>query len=280
MRYLGFIGAVTAALLTATPALAAGKTRHPRVLVLDLPTDKAIAPNTAKSLNDFLAGAVRDQGFTVITGADIAAVLGVERQKQLLGCSEDGCLAEIGGSMGVDLMVRGSLSVLGARTALSLTLIDAKGVAVNEQRRMVKSTDPADLIQALEEMVPVLVAPVRPVDTSPTVSMTPAPASGGLSTWLRPSSYVLVGAGGVALACGLGFGLEEQGTVGKMTTQATINEYHSAAESQATASRVATGVGVGLAVVGVALFVYSVVSGSGASPSAATGGAPAVALQF
>jgi hypothetical protein len=36
----------------------------------------------------------------VLAGADIAALLGFERQRQLLGYEESGCLAEIGWALG------------------------------------------------------------------------------------------------------------------------------------------------------------------------------------
>jgi len=45
----------------------------------------------------------------VTTASDVASVLGLERQKQLLGCSESGCLAELAGALGVDGLLTGSL---------------------------------------------------------------------------------------------------------------------------------------------------------------------------
>jgi hypothetical protein len=60
-----------------------------KVVVMDIPPDSTFAPNVTKILNSFVAGAVRDQGFAVVTSSDISTVLGLERLKELLGCT--GC---------------------------------------------------------------------------------------------------------------------------------------------------------------------------------------------
>src|SRR5262245_60639309 len=50
-------------------------------------------------------------GVSVTTPAQISAVLGVERQKQLLGCSDssESCSAELAGALGVEALIIGSL---------------------------------------------------------------------------------------------------------------------------------------------------------------------------
>jgi hypothetical protein len=68
-----------------------------KVMLIDLPGDTAYKASEIRIVNAFLAKDLRDRGFDVVTAADIAAVLGVERQKQILGCGNDSCLAELGG---------------------------------------------------------------------------------------------------------------------------------------------------------------------------------------
>lgn len=52
------------------------------------------------ALTDHLARAIT--GVRVVTARDISVLLGFERQKQLLGCSDDGmCMAELGNALGV-----------------------------------------------------------------------------------------------------------------------------------------------------------------------------------
>jgi hypothetical protein len=70
-------------------------------------------------------------GLTVTTPAQIAAVLGVERQRQLLGCGDDGsCNAELAGALGADAIIIGSLAKIGDDTAVTLKAIDARSSKV------------------------------------------------------------------------------------------------------------------------------------------------------
>jgi hypothetical protein len=116
------------AVLIASPATwgAAGPKRQ-KLMLLDFPADPAFTPNVIRVIGDYLAGGLRDQGFEVMTTGDIGAALGVERQKELMGCSESSCVADIGGAMGVDYIVRPNMAVLDRDTVLTLTLIDSKG---------------------------------------------------------------------------------------------------------------------------------------------------------
>jgi hypothetical protein len=58
-------------------------------------------------------------------------VVGFGRQKKMLGCAEDAtCLAEIGGALGVDYVLTGSLGRLGNLTRVDLKLVDARKARV------------------------------------------------------------------------------------------------------------------------------------------------------
>lgn len=74
---------------------------------------------------DRLANRLGERGFKVTTPADIVALLGLERQRQLLGgCSDDsGCTAEIGAALGVPLMVTGRVTKIDERFDLDLRVI-------------------------------------------------------------------------------------------------------------------------------------------------------------
>jgi len=190
---------VITALLAAAPALA--KAPHqPRIMLLDIPPDETFKPNITKALNDFLAGALGDQGFVVVTSSDIGAALGIERQKALLGCSENSCLAEIGGAMGAEYIVRGNVAVLDQDTALTLSIADSSGRPVNLARKLVAGRSSSALLHALEEMVPKLVAPIKPATATAAAgglaasAEAPPPASGG-----KTGAYALLGLGGAGL---------------------------------------------------------------------------------
>jgi TolB-like protein len=66
-------------------------------------------------------------GYEVIGKSDISAMLGFERQKKVMGCTEESsCLAEIGGALGVDFILVGSLGRIGTLQRLDLKLVDVK----------------------------------------------------------------------------------------------------------------------------------------------------------
>src|SRR5450432_1928715 len=55
-------------------------------------------------------------GFQVTTADDVAQLLGVERQRQLMACGEssDSCNAEIAAALGTDVIVTGTVSKVGS----------------------------------------------------------------------------------------------------------------------------------------------------------------------
>jgi TolB-like protein len=66
-------------------------------------------------------------GYEVIGKSDIASMLGFERQKKVMGCTDDSsCLAEVGGALGVDFILVGSLGRIGTLQRLDLKLVDVK----------------------------------------------------------------------------------------------------------------------------------------------------------
>ena len=126
MRSLILALSVVTSLLIPSAARAKGP---PKVMVLEIPRDEAFKPTVIQAINEFLAGAIRDQGFEVLTSSDMVAVLGIERQRQLLGCADTSCMAELGGALGSAYLVHGTLAVLDQDSALTLSLVDASGAA-------------------------------------------------------------------------------------------------------------------------------------------------------
>ncbi len=62
------------------------------------------------------------------TKRDIEQILGLERQKALLGCSEGSttCLAELSGALGVDAVFSGSLAKTGSSYTVTIRVVRAK----------------------------------------------------------------------------------------------------------------------------------------------------------
>lgn len=84
----------------------------------------------ARSLGNTLAQRMTETGFVkVTTPDDVAAVVGLERQRSLLGCAENACIAELAGALGVKALVSGELSKLGDVFQLTVKVLDAQSAA-------------------------------------------------------------------------------------------------------------------------------------------------------
>jgi hypothetical protein len=133
-----------AALLVATalPALAAPRQK---VAVLDVRAVQGVQPGTATILTAIIAGDTAAAGYDVLSQADIAALIGFERQKKMLGCGDDSsCLAEIGGALGAEYVLSTQVGQIGSRFHLSLQLLDArKGTVVARVSTFSETTEDA-----------------------------------------------------------------------------------------------------------------------------------------
>ncbi len=74
----------------------------------------------------FAQGVARPGRAEVLTPRAVAAVLGLERQKQLLGCQDDSCLAELSGALGVDALAVGDVVRLDATLLLNVRVVDVR----------------------------------------------------------------------------------------------------------------------------------------------------------
>jgi TolB-like protein len=103
------------------------------------PVRVAVMPFQLTQVSDELAGYAEDRlatelahsGFAVTTPSELQAVIGLERQKQLLGCSDDrSCIAEISAALGVEFILVGRLTRLGKRFEVDLRLVRQKDASV------------------------------------------------------------------------------------------------------------------------------------------------------
>ena len=110
--------ATTAILAGSAPASAA------QIVALDVSAAGGVTPQLALALTSVMLNELsRIEGMSVISQADVRALLELEANKQGLGCSEAGCMTEIAGSLGAELMVSPSLSRVGSTYVASLVLI-------------------------------------------------------------------------------------------------------------------------------------------------------------
>ena len=100
------------ALLGAVPAAAADQ--RPRLALLDL-----VANGASRELASAAGGVVASEldrlgVFKIITSEAIRDMLAFEKQRQMLGCADSGCIAELGGALGADYLVAGKVTRLAA----------------------------------------------------------------------------------------------------------------------------------------------------------------------
>lgn len=75
---------------------------------------------------ELLAQDLASLGVKVLTSRDVGAVVGLERQKELLGCAESSCVAELSNALGVDGLITGDVVVLGGAYVLTVKVLSAK----------------------------------------------------------------------------------------------------------------------------------------------------------
>ncbi|MBI5545326.1 MAG: hypothetical protein HY901_15660, partial [Deltaproteobacteria bacterium] len=109
-----------ALVLALLPAFGAARTAaaaeppKQKVAVMTLRAGPGVDPKVVDTVTDALAAEIQARPrLSVISSKDLEASLGLERQKALMGCSNESCLAQIGGALGVDVLVYGSLGRVG-----------------------------------------------------------------------------------------------------------------------------------------------------------------------
>jgi hypothetical protein len=148
----------------------------------------------------------------VIGASDITTMLGFEQEKQLLGCEDNvSCIAEIGGALGVELLLVSDLGLVGETYVLNLKLIDTESVLVKKRVYKTVSGKADDLIEAVRKALRELLAVVapdavaaveEPVESEPAppaqppADEPPAVDRDGPRMWLR---WTAIGAGGALL---------------------------------------------------------------------------------
>ncbi len=118
-----------AALLVAAP------NAKPDLAMMDMKAVHGVEDSLAAVLNESFLVALKNSGQfgSVVGGSDLRAMLDLEQQKQALGCGDDGCLAELGGALGVPYLFYTSLAKVGSRYVMHY-----KVMAVEEAKVVVR----------------------------------------------------------------------------------------------------------------------------------------------
>src|SRR5437762_656283 len=100
--------------------IAAGAARVPSMAVLQLAA-RNVSPELADLVSEALVQEAHKLAERRVVGmGEIRDLLGFERQRQLAGCTESECMAEIAGALGVDEVLSGSIGKLGDSWLLNL----------------------------------------------------------------------------------------------------------------------------------------------------------------
>jgi hypothetical protein len=157
-------------------------------------TGVRLPPDLVEFYAEHLAGSLRAQGLSVVTAKEITTVLGLERQRQLLGCSEasESCMAELAGALGVDGTLMGSIAKLDDTYQVQLKVLSAGGARVlAEFKGSARSEN--HLLSRLDDAAAELAVSLKPLAPPPTA---------------RSAAWIPALFGAAALLTGGGFWLD------------------------------------------------------------------------
>jgi hypothetical protein len=144
--------ALLAALAAAAPPPARAADPKPKIAVLDF-TANGASKELASAAGGIAANELdRMATFQIVTADAIRNMLAFEKQRQMLGCTDAGCMAEIGGALGVDWLISGKVTKLAASAgvpetySLDLTLTNVRK-AQRESSVIESARTEAELVQ-------------------------------------------------------------------------------------------------------------------------------------
>ncbi len=252
-----------------------------------------LSPELATFCSEHFAQQLTLEGIRVTTPNEISTLLGFERQRELMGCTDKStsCLAELANALGVDGLITGTVGKFGKSYQVNIKILsaaDARPMVAHSGR--VKGEE--DLIdeytRAAQKLAPLLLAKLRKspapapppvaaappatVAAAPPAAIAPAPAAEATtsveSSPLRRWFWVPAAAGAVAAGVGAGLLVSAGGKSAALTgngradgiadvslTPAQAAALASSGASEQVVGGVLIGVGVAAVAGGAAMFV-------------------------
>lgn len=144
-----------------------------------------IKPELGEVFQDRFVSRLASPELSVTTSRDIAQILGLERQRALLGCDSNGsqCLAELAGALGVDVVITGNIAKSESGFIASIrALRSSDGQMLDSPSTRVSSE--SDLLDWLDRTAggvrAKLLEQLRPGSTAPVARWIPAIVGGAL----------------------------------------------------------------------------------------------------
>ncbi len=233
-------------LLPATASQGAEKPRL-KVAVLTIKAENGVKQEVGNVVTEQLAAAIQGRGYAVMSPEDLSARLGFERQRQILGCTDNSCLAELGNALGVDRLVSGTIASVGRSVVINLVLLNNQSGAV-DSRYSERVKDASD--EAFLDLVPKAVNTLFPPEAVAGMAVAP----------LRVAAWVTLGAGVAAVATGAGFfaiarSAQGEVTAGNPSPYLTLQEKVAAGKVNDVVGFTALGTGGALVVTSILLFL-------------------------
>jgi hypothetical protein len=98
------------------------------VAVFQLTANTGVDRSTADVLTDLLVEEIRKPNVfgRVVSARELEELISFEKQRELAGCTQQSCMAELAGALGVEFIVIGGVAKIGRSAILSVKLIDVK----------------------------------------------------------------------------------------------------------------------------------------------------------
>jgi len=207
--------------LVAVPAMA-DEEELPKVAVLDIEGTGEGITEILPILTEVLTSQIANLGkYEVVSGQDIEAMMGFEKQKDIVGCMDSACLAEIGGALGVDRLISSNIGKVGSTFVVNIKLMNIREAKTEGRHYEMVKGELDQVITAIQKAVNKLLgggevaAPVSQAAASaaPAASTGDAPAATATKKVVVKGkigfgTYLLYGIGGVASVGGVYLGLQ------------------------------------------------------------------------
>lgn len=145
--------AIVISLLTLVDAVAA-QAAVTKIAVLSTYLEGSAKDEVPSLIDDYILTAVQDIGsFEVVGPDDVNALLGFEKQKELLGCDDVTCMTDIAGALGVDKIVVFKVARVEDEWITTAKLLNVRETRVERRTTEMISGSATDLLRAVPGVV-------------------------------------------------------------------------------------------------------------------------------
>ncbi|MBL8954818.1 MAG: hypothetical protein JNK82_28835 [Myxococcaceae bacterium] len=135
-------------------------------------TPLGVSAEQAQNLTAVIAAELgRYDHVRVISSREIVMLLGVERQKELLGCADESCITQLAGGMGAEKILSGQLGTVEQSLVFTLQLTDVRSARVDGRVVKVVPAGKNLLVDAVRAAVTSLMGTATSRNQAPRVSV-------------------------------------------------------------------------------------------------------------